>query len=330
MADAVEAFLHHLAVERGSAANTLRSYTGDLHRYLEHLGDRDLAEVRTADVTAFVAALRDADPPLAASSTARAAGRRARAAPLRRARRDRRRGRRPRRHATRAAAAAAAHPHHRRGGAAPRGLRRETVPSHCATGRCWSCSTRRARGSPRPSGSTSTTSTTTSASSGCTARGARTASCRWGGPRLASVDAYRVRARPDLARRGRGCPALFVNARGARLSRQSAWHVLSRMSMFLPRRRRCLLLVSLRVLLSGSSNRRHFANCGIPQPDSAGALPCVRRIRRHDVTGPSSQPSPARDDHYCGLGHQQVPLLNRISRRVSAAGNTRRRTGSRP
>ena len=57
VADAVEAFLHHLAVERGSAANTLRSYTGDLHRYLEHLGDRDLAEVRTADVTAFVVAL---------------------------------------------------------------------------------------------------------------------------------------------------------------------------------------------------------------------------------------------------------------------------------
>jgi integrase/recombinase XerD len=47
-----------------------------------------------------------------------------------------------------------------------------------------------------------------------------------GRPALAAVDAYRVRARPDLARRGRGSPALFVNARGARLSRQSAWHVL--------------------------------------------------------------------------------------------------------
>jgi integrase/recombinase XerD len=47
-----------------------------------------------------------------------------------------------------------------------------------------------------------------------------------GRPALAAVDAYRVRARPDLARRGRGGPALFVNARGARLSRQSAWHAL--------------------------------------------------------------------------------------------------------
>jgi integrase/recombinase XerD len=72
VSDAAEAFLHHLAVERGSAANTLRSYTADLRRYLDHLGDRELGDVRTSDVTAFVIALREADPPLAASSTARA------------------------------------------------------------------------------------------------------------------------------------------------------------------------------------------------------------------------------------------------------------------
>ncbi|HZG89992.1 MAG TPA: tyrosine-type recombinase/integrase, partial [Pseudonocardia sp.] len=35
-----------------------------------------------------------------------------------------------------------------------------------------------------------------------------------------------VRARPALAARGRGTPALLLNARGGRLSRQSAWHVL--------------------------------------------------------------------------------------------------------
>jgi len=38
--------------------------------------------------------------------------------------------------------------------------------------------------------------------------------------------AYLVRARPDLARRGRGTPAVFLNTRGGRLSRQSAWAVL--------------------------------------------------------------------------------------------------------
>ena len=43
-ADVVEAFLHHLAVERGSAANTLRSYTVDLERYVAHL---DAAGVHT-------------------------------------------------------------------------------------------------------------------------------------------------------------------------------------------------------------------------------------------------------------------------------------------
>jgi integrase/recombinase XerD len=41
-----------------------------------------------------------------------------------------------------------------------------------------------------------------------------------------ALDAYLVRGRPVLAARGRGTPALFVNARGGRLSRQSAWAVL--------------------------------------------------------------------------------------------------------
>src|SRR5690606_37380444 len=41
-----------------------------------------------------------------------------------------------------------------------------------------------------------------------------------------ALDAYPVRARPDLASHGRGTPAVFLNTRGARLSRQSAWTVL--------------------------------------------------------------------------------------------------------
>ena len=41
-----------------------------------------------------------------------------------------------------------------------------------------------------------------------------------------AVDAYLVRVRPDLATKGRGTPALFLNARGGPLSRQSAWTVL--------------------------------------------------------------------------------------------------------
>ena len=41
-----------------------------------------------------------------------------------------------------------------------------------------------------------------------------------------AVEAYLVRSRPVLAAAGRGNPALFLNARGGRLSRQSAWTVL--------------------------------------------------------------------------------------------------------
>lgn len=43
---------------------------------------------------------------------------------------------------------------------------------------------------------------------------------------IAAVDAYLVRARPVLAGGGRGSAYLFLNARGGRLSRQSAWAIL--------------------------------------------------------------------------------------------------------
>ena len=43
-----------------------------------------------------------------------------------------------------------------------------------------------------------------------------------------AVTAYLVRGRPALATHGRGGPALFLNQRGSRLSRQSAWAVIQR------------------------------------------------------------------------------------------------------
>ncbi|MDQ1126972.1 integrase/recombinase XerD [Microbacterium sp. SORGH_AS 505] len=42
----------------------------------------------------------------------------------------------------------------------------------------------------------------------------------------ASADAYLTRARPELSRRGRATPRAFLGARGAPLSRQSAWLVI--------------------------------------------------------------------------------------------------------
>lgn len=43
-----------------------------------------------------------------------------------------------------------------------------------------------------------------------------------------ALGAYRVRARPALAARGRGTSAFFLNSRGAPLSRQSAWTAIRR------------------------------------------------------------------------------------------------------
>jgi len=47
-----------------------------------------------------------------------------------------------------------------------------------------------------------------------------------GRPALDALDAYLVRMRPALAAAGRGTPAVFLNVRGGRLSRQTAWQTL--------------------------------------------------------------------------------------------------------
>ena len=71
-------YLQYLVVERGLAANTVESYRRDLRRYVDVLaahGRTELRDVRTADVAAFLAALRTGDedhPPLAVSSAGRA------------------------------------------------------------------------------------------------------------------------------------------------------------------------------------------------------------------------------------------------------------------
>jgi integrase/recombinase XerD len=44
----------------------------------------------------------------------------------------------------------------------------------------------------------------------------------------AALDAYLVRGRPLISAKGRGTPAVFLNARGGPLSRQSAWTILHR------------------------------------------------------------------------------------------------------
>ena len=223
VAQAVESFLHHLAVERGSAANTLRSYTGDLHRYLEHLGDRDLAEVRTADVTAFVAALRDGQ--LAASSTARAL-----------------------------AAVRGLHRFAARDGIVAEDVARDVtppaqplrLPRTLTTDEVEQLLAGCVGDGPVALRDRAllellySTGARISEAVGLDVddldERARTVLLRGKGgkdrlvpvgrPALAAVEAYRVRGRPALAAKGRGSAALLLNARGGRLSRQSAFHVL--------------------------------------------------------------------------------------------------------
>lgn len=69
--------MDHLRVERGAAANTLSSYRRDLARYRQFLDGRAISDpvaVRESDVTEFLAGLREGGPdrpPLSASSAAR-------------------------------------------------------------------------------------------------------------------------------------------------------------------------------------------------------------------------------------------------------------------
>lgn len=74
----VRSYLDHLSVERGAAANTLSSYRRDLRRYLGYLAQQgigDLEEVGEQTIAGFLAHLREGDDehqPLGASSAARA------------------------------------------------------------------------------------------------------------------------------------------------------------------------------------------------------------------------------------------------------------------
>lgn len=77
ISQAVNEYLSHLSVERGLAENTLKSYRRDLHRYarfLLRIGKETPAAITEADVAQFAATLRTGDeghPPLGTSSVAR-------------------------------------------------------------------------------------------------------------------------------------------------------------------------------------------------------------------------------------------------------------------
>nr|WP_179670209.1 site-specific tyrosine recombinase XerD [Nocardioides thalensis] len=74
---AVGTYLDHLGIEKGLAANTLTSYRRDLRRYLEFLAEQGierLDDISEATVTSFLVRLREGDadhPALSSTSAAR-------------------------------------------------------------------------------------------------------------------------------------------------------------------------------------------------------------------------------------------------------------------
>lgn len=78
IARAVDGWLDHLRVERGRSEHTLRAYRRDVGRYVDHLASLGVTrpeDVREEHITAFLAHLRAGDEdhvPLAATSAARA------------------------------------------------------------------------------------------------------------------------------------------------------------------------------------------------------------------------------------------------------------------
>jgi integrase/recombinase XerD len=229
---AVRGYLDHLAVERGLAPNTLASYRRDLARYVAFLASRghpDLAEVSPADVSAFLVDLREGSeehPPLSASSAARTV-----------------------------VAVRGFHRFLKREGLTANDPAEPVKPPTPPRRLPKAISVDEVEGLLRAAGPGETalslrdrallellygTGARISEAVGLDVDeldlegGAVKLSGKGGKQRVvpvgsyarAAVSAYLVRGRPVLAAAGKGTPALFLNARGGRLSRQSAWSVL--------------------------------------------------------------------------------------------------------
>ncbi|MFC6094064.1 site-specific tyrosine recombinase XerD [Saccharothrix lopnurensis] len=221
---AITAYLDHLAVERGTARNTLDSYARDLRRYAAHLAGRgvtDLGGVTEPVVTDFLAGLRESG--LAASSAAR----------------------------TLVAVRGLHRFAHREGLTAhdparevrppqppkrlPRAIPVDDVLRLLDTARGDTPAELRDRAllellyssGARISEVVGLDVDDLDAAERTVlldGKGGKQRVVPVGRPALAALDAYLVRARPALAKRAN--PAVFLNARGGRLTRQTAWHVL--------------------------------------------------------------------------------------------------------
>ncbi|MPZ28279.1 MAG: tyrosine recombinase [Micromonosporaceae bacterium] len=236
----VRGYLDHLTVERGLAANTIRAYRRDLDRYLTTLagaGVTDLDQVTAGQVADHLAALREGDqqhPRLAAASAARAVS------AVRGLHRFAHRERlvaadvavrqvppTPPRRLPKALDVEAVLRLLTVAGAdgGPRGLRdRALLELLYGTG---------ARVSEAVGADVDDLDLSDDLADNLAegtmvlyGKGGRTRLVPIGGYSVAAVRAWLAGGRPALAASGRGGPALFLNTRGGRLSRQSAWSIL--------------------------------------------------------------------------------------------------------
>ena len=233
----LQGYLDHLTIERGVAANTLSSYRRDLRRYSKHLSDRgieDLAKVGEDDVSEFLVALRRGDPDAGAVALSAVSAARALIA-VRGLHRF-------------AAAEGLAELDVARAVRPPTPGRR--LPKSLSIDEVLALL--EAAGGDSPADGPLTlrnrallellysTGARISEAVGLDVddidtearsvllrgKGGKQRLVPVGRPAVQALDAFLVRGRPELARRGRGTAAIFLNARGGRLSRQSAWQVL--------------------------------------------------------------------------------------------------------
>jgi integrase/recombinase XerD len=233
----LQGYLDHLTIERGVAANTLSSYRRDLRRYSKHLSDRgihDLAKVGEDDVSEFLVALRRGDPDsgrlaLSAVSAARAliavrglhrfaAAEGLAELDVARAVRPPTPGRRLPKSLTIDEVLALLEG---AGGDSPADGPL-TLRNRALLELLYSTGSRISEAV----GLDVDDIDTQARSVLLQGKGGKQRLVPVGRPAVQALDAYLVRGRPELARRGRGTPAIFLNARGGRLSRQSAWQVL--------------------------------------------------------------------------------------------------------
>ncbi|HEU4330797.1 MAG TPA: site-specific tyrosine recombinase XerD [Lapillicoccus sp.] len=231
----VQGWLDHLQVERGASANTLTSYRRDLARYREFLAARGISnagEVTERDVSDFLASLREGTPErpaLAASSAARTLvavrGFHRFLALEGEVSADPANGVPPPKPPSRLPKAIPVDRVERLLEAASVGDTPVSLRDRALFEVLYGAG---ARISEAVGLDVDDLDLGEPASVRLLGKGDKQRIVPLGSYAVTALDAYLVRARPALATAGRGTPAVFLNQRGARLSRQSAWDALQR------------------------------------------------------------------------------------------------------